>query len=327
MRADRLISIIMLLQTHGKMTAGELSRRLEVTVRTIYRDVTALNVAGIPIYTDRGPGGGIGLLESYRTTLTGLSEAEVRAFSMLNIPEPLVKLGVAHQLKSALLKLAAALPASQQGLGVTAQQRIYLDTAPWTPTEEPLKLFSVIQQAIWGGSLIWIRFRGRFDSELELELFPMGLVSKGNIWYLVGKCGEHMRVIEVKDILEARILDLACERDENFDLIRFWQGWCKEYNERRPAYWARVKIAPEATSKLSLYFGEDVKIQLNDREPPDKRGWITMSIQFEHFFQAREKLLSLGMAVEILEPEPLRLSVIDFAKQIVEYYRNVSPKR
>ena len=137
MRADRLISIVMLLQTHERMTADELSRELEVSPRTIYRDITSLNIAGIPIYTDRGPGGGIALLESYRTTLTGMNEDEARALFMLNIPQALVELGVDQKLKSALLKLTAALPPRQQNLQAHTQQRILLDSTPWQTTEEP----------------------------------------------------------------------------------------------------------------------------------------------------------------------------------------------
>lgn len=321
MRADRLISILMLLQTHERMTADELSKELDVSPRTIYRDITALNVAGVPVYTDRGPGGGIALLESYRTTLTGLNEDEARALFMLNIPEALVELGVDQKLKSALLKLAAALPPSQQGIGVSTQQRIYLDSTPWTPSEEPLHHLNAIQQAIWGENVVRLKFQGSFDSQLELEIFPMGLVAKGNIWYLVGKDGDHMRVIKVRDILEAHILEQRVGREENFDLVRFWQAWCKEYNDRRPAYWVRVKVAPGVITRLPLYFGEDVKTQVNETEPADSRGWISMDVQFEHLFQAREKLLSLGNAVEVLEPDPLRLSVIDFAKQIVDFYQ------
>ena len=127
MRADRLISIVMLLQTHERMTADELSQELEVSTRTIYRDITALNSAGIPIYTDRGPGGGIALLESYRTTLTGMNEEETRALFMLSIPHALVELGVGQELKSALLKLAVALPPGQQAVQADTQQRIFLE--------------------------------------------------------------------------------------------------------------------------------------------------------------------------------------------------------
>ena len=128
MRADRLISIIMLLQTHERMTAEQLSKELEVSQRTIYRDITALNIAGVPVYTDRGPGGGIALLEDYRTTLTGINEDEARALFMLSIPEALVDLGMAQKLKNALLKLAVSLPNERRELMTQTQQRIFLDS-------------------------------------------------------------------------------------------------------------------------------------------------------------------------------------------------------
>src|SRR4030042_2885928 len=136
MRADRLISIVMLLQTHEKMTAEELSKELEVSQRTIYRDIIALNVAGVPVFTGRGPGGGIALVESYRTTLTGMSEDEAQALFMLSIPEELQELGVGQKWNSALLKLAVALPEERRSVMVETQQRIYLDTTEWTPEPE-----------------------------------------------------------------------------------------------------------------------------------------------------------------------------------------------
>ncbi len=112
MRADRLLAMLILLQTRGRMTARELSEELEVSERTVYRDMLALGMAGMPVYTERGPGGGCTLLESYRTDLNGLTENEVRALFMLSIPAPLVDLGLSLELKAALLKLSAALPAS-----------------------------------------------------------------------------------------------------------------------------------------------------------------------------------------------------------------------
>ncbi|MGE5123230.1 MAG: helix-turn-helix transcriptional regulator, partial [Acidobacteriaceae bacterium] len=149
MRADRLISIIMLLQTHDRMTAEELSHQLEVSKRTIYRDILALNIAGIPLYTEPGPGGGIALVESYRTTLTGMSEGEAQSLFMLNIPHALVQLGVGQNLKRAMLKLAGALPADQQVEQARTQQRIYLDSTSWDEPATPSAHLGIIHQAVW----------------------------------------------------------------------------------------------------------------------------------------------------------------------------------
>lgn len=148
MRADRLLSLLMLLQIRGRMTAQELAQELEVTERTIYRDVLALSTSGVPVYTERGPGGGIELLEDYRTNLTGLTAEEVRALFMLSIPEPLEKLGVGRDLRAALLKLTAALQGRLRSEEERSHQRIYLDSVPWHQADKPLPFLSIIQQAV-----------------------------------------------------------------------------------------------------------------------------------------------------------------------------------
>jgi predicted DNA-binding transcriptional regulator YafY len=138
MRADRLISLLMFLQTRGRMTAQELAKELEVSERTVYRDIKALSTAGVPIYTMRGPGGGCALLDSYRTDLTGLTDDEVRALFMLSIPAPLAELGVSQELEAALLKLSAALPAARRYEENRVRQRILLDSIPWFHPHEPV---------------------------------------------------------------------------------------------------------------------------------------------------------------------------------------------
>jgi predicted DNA-binding transcriptional regulator YafY len=324
MRADRLISMVMLFQTHGKMTAKELSKELEVSQRTIYRDINALNVAGVPVYTDRGPGGGIALVESYRTTLTGISEDEARALFMLSIPEALIELGVGQRLKTALLKLTVALPPGQRMLAMQTQQRIYLDSTTWTPMEEPAIHINIIHQAVWQDKLLKLVYLGSFDTQIETEIAPLGLVSKLNTWYLMGMADGYLRVIRVRDICEVKIMEQGFYRDENFNLVTAWMDWCREYQEHRPIYRVKIKVAPELSNQLNLYLGEMVRFEIMKTEPGDESGWMVIGIYFENFFRARESILSMGRAVEVLEPEALKLSVIDFAKQIVDFYQTKS---
>jgi predicted DNA-binding transcriptional regulator YafY len=321
MRADRLISIVMLLQTRERMTAEELSQELEVSPRTIYRDITALNIAGIPIYSDRGPGGGIALLESYRTSLTGMSEDEAKALFMMSIPQALVDLGYSQKLKSALLKLAVAMPAGQQMMQAHTQQRIYLDSTPWTQKDEPAPHIGIIHHAVWQDKLVRLVYQGNFDTQIEAEIAPLGLVAKMNTWYLVGMDRGYVRVIKIEDILRVDILDQVFTRDKDFNLATFWKEWCKASQERRSVYIVQIKVAPELFSKLHLYLGEVAKYTISDTEPVDSKGWRVVIILFENFFRARESILNFGNAAEVLEPEALKLSVIDFAKQIVDFYQ------
>ncbi|HEX2910651.1 MAG TPA: HTH domain-containing protein [Chloroflexia bacterium] len=186
MRADRLIALLMLLQSHGSMTAQALAETLEVSERTIYRDINALGIAGIPVMTERGPGGGCSLLDSYRTNLTGLTEEETRALFMLNLPAPLSQLGVAPELKSALLKLSAALPVTRRSAEERVRQRIHLDATWWFQPEEPLPCLTKLYQAIWEDALVYVKYRVRFEprGEVEIEQLvePYGLVAKASVW-------------------------------------------------------------------------------------------------------------------------------------------------
>ncbi len=320
MRADRLISIVMLLQTQELITAEELARELEVSTRTIYRDITALNVAGIPIYTDRGPGGGIALLESYRTTLTGMSEDEARALFMLSIPQALVDLGVGQKLKTALLKLAVALPPGKQMVQAHTQQRIYLDSTSWDEPEEPSPHLGILHKATWEDRLVRIIYRGNFDAFIEFMVEPLGLVAKLNTWYLVGRDHGHTRVFKIADIIEVELSDQIFTREAGFDLECYWKEWCKASQSRRPVFTSRLKVAPSLLSKLHYYLDEGVRYSLDESVSEDSRGWKVITIYYEHFFQARESILSFGRAAEVLEPEALRCSVIDFARQIVDFY-------
>ncbi len=321
MRADRLISIVMLLQTHERMTAEELADELEVSPRTVYRDITALNIAGIPVYTDRGPGGGIALVDSYKTTLTGMKEDEARALFMMSIPESLVQLGVGQNLKSAWLKLAVALPPNQQRVQLATQQRIYLDSTPWKQTDETVPQISVLHSAVWENKEVNIIYQGSFETKIELDIEPYGLVSKLNEWYLVGKNLGYLRVIEVADILQVEILDHSFARDENFDLIAFWKEWCRSSQELRQVYTVILRMSPELLSRLSFYLGDRATYTLMEDDRGEDDGWKIVSIQYDNYFHARGSILNFGRAAEVLEPEALKLGVLDFAKQIQGLYQ------
>lgn len=315
MRADRLLSMMMLLQARGTLTARELAEVLEVSERTIYRDLDALSAAGIPVCTDRGPGGGCYLLDSYRTTLTGLSEGEIRALFMLSIPAPLVELGVSGELRTALLKLTAALPAGRQGEEERVRQRLHLDPSGWAESEEPALHLQTIYQAIWQDRRLHLAYRASFDTRIERLIAPYGLVAKAGEWYLVGARDDHICVIRVVDVLDAAILDEPITRPASFDLVGFWAEWCTTRQANRPHYSAIVRVSPQLIPYLGWTFGRRVDERIVEGEPPDEEGWITITLPFESLFAARERILGLGGAIEVLEPEALRESVRDFAAQ------------
>lgn len=320
MRADRLLSLLMLLQTRGRMTARHLAGELEVSERTIYRDIDALSIAGVPVYAERGPGGGCALLDSYRTSLTGLNEDEVRALFMLSIPAPLSDLGVAGELRAALLKLSAALPAGQHDNGERARQRIHLDSVWWFQDEETSPHLQVIHQAVWKNCILRLTVRLPFDTHVERLVKPYGLVAKTSVWYLVCGRDDHVRVQRLSDVVDVQLTGESFVRPVDFDLARFWQDWCRSYEDNRPYYPVTARVSPQFVASLPQYFGRRLP-DLTQIAPPDDAGWVTMILPFETFWDARRAVLSFGRAVEVLEPIALRKSVIDVAQQIVALYQ------
>lgn len=318
MRADRLLSLLMLLQTRGKLTARQLADELEVSERTIYRDIEALSIAGVPVYAERGPGGGCALLDSYRTTLTGLTADQVRMLFMLGIPAPLTDLGVTGELKAALLKLTAALPAAHQAEEQRVRQRVYLDPDRWPQDDDPVPYLHTVYRAIWENRKLVLSYR-LFDARVEHLVAPYGLVAKGGIWRLVACRDEHLRVYRLSHDLGVHLTDQPFERLPDFDLIAFWRGWCALYERRRPVYRVTVRVSPEMLSYLPHCFGQGINDQIAGA-PADPEGWRRLTLTFETFEAARGRILSLGRGVEVLGPLPLRRSVEDFARQIVGLY-------
>ncbi len=316
MRADRLLSILLLLQARGRMTAGVLAEELEVSVRTIYRDIDALSIAGVPVYTDRGPGGGVSLLDSYRTTLTGLKRDEARALLMLGIPAPLAELGMGQELGAALRKLAAALPAAFQGDDERVRQRIYLDPTGWSRSGEGMPHLETIHRAIWEDLLLQVRYQLPFETQADWQVAPYGLVAKDQAWYLVCDRDGHVRALRISRVLEARALEEGFVRPADFDLVAFWRLWCTERETNRPHYAVSVRVEPALVPFLSIVFGDRVV----EAAPPDADGGTEMEVEYESLYEARQHLLGYGGSVQVLRPWALRQSIRDFAQQTVKRY-------
>jgi predicted DNA-binding transcriptional regulator YafY len=310
----------MLLQARGRMTAAELARTLEVSVRTVYRDIEALGAAGVPVYTESGPGGGCALVEGYRTALTGLTAAEARALFMLSIPAPLAQLGLAGELKSALRKLAAALPAARRGDEARVQNRVHVDAVGWSAEGVAVPHLRTLYQAVWQERRLQMSYRTFLGFEVAQTIEPLGLVAKAGIWHLVYAFGGRVRARRVSDVLDARASDELFARPPDFDLAAFWQAACAEREANRLPFLARVRLGPALRPQLPHYFGEHTGNLLAGVEPADAEGWITATLPFESFEAARERILGFGGAAEVLAPEALRRSVADFATQALARY-------
>ncbi len=318
MRADRLLSLLMLLQTRGKMSARALADELDVAVRTVYRDIDALSRAGVPIYSEAGRGGGYALVDRYRTTLTGLTEGEIRALFMLNIPAPLDELGVHDELRAAQLKLSAALPAARQNEEQRARQRLHFDAAWWQQGGERVPHLQLIHTAVWQDGCVDIVYLTPFATRIARRVAPYGLVAKAGVWYLVSALANGtLHVQRVSGLLEVTLTEERFERPPEFHLARFWDTWCREHEALLVHFTAVVRVAPDFVPLLAHTFGTHM---LPDTAVIDDDGWMRLTLAFESFEAARDRLLGCGRGVEVLEPHALRCSIHDYAAQIVALY-------
>jgi predicted DNA-binding transcriptional regulator YafY len=317
MRADRLLLILLLLQAHQRMTARDLAQRLEVSERTILRDMTALGFAGIPVRAERGVGGGWTLLDSYRTTLTGLKEAEVQALFLTRPQRLLADLGLDKAAEVGLLKVLAALPSASQRGAQDISQRIHVDIGGWRRAEEATPQLPILQEAIWQEHRLRMVYQRGDESVVERVVDPLGLVAKGSVWYLVAGVEGEPRSYRVSRVQEASLLEEPCARPESFDLVEYWERSTKQFTAALPRYLATLRVEAGLLGRLRQ--GERYT-QLEAEEPPDAEGWAQVEMRFEEEHNAVEFILGFGDRIEVVEPDELRTQVIRQAEAILALY-------
>jgi predicted DNA-binding transcriptional regulator YafY len=328
-RADRLVSIVLLLQTRGRMTALDLAQRVGVSERTIYRDMSALSLAGVPVFAERGPGGGCGLVEGYRTTLTGMTEAEVRTLLLASAPGPLADLGLGGALDAALLKLLAALPATQRATAERMRERVYLDAASWGHSGEVEPHLGALHAAVWNERRVRLTYRKSNGDRVERVVDPLGLVAKASVWYLVAAQQERTRVYKVSRVLDLEVLDEACARLEGFDLARYWRESSTRFKASWASYPATLRASPQLVAALPQIYGDSADALLERAGPPDVDGWVTLTMLFDTMESALGRIVSFGALAEVLEPPELHARVFALAQELVAFYamRAAAPQR
>jgi predicted DNA-binding transcriptional regulator YafY len=303
MRATRLVSLLLLLQMRGQLTAQELAGHFDVSVRTIHRDVESLAAAGVPVEAVRGPAGGYRLAGGYRTKLTGLTAAEAEALFVA--PAPAAELGLGGVLANARLKVLAALPAELQERASRAERYFHLDTRGWFRGEDTVPHLPTLAAATWRERRLSARYReGRRVVHRTLD--PLGLVLKGGAWYLVARRSAGMRVYRVSRFVSVRIRDQGFDRAEDFDLAAFWQEWSRTFETSRP----RVEVTLRASELALRFLPRDL----------DASGDGVFTVGFESLEDAFRELLKFGPDAEVLEPRELRERIAATAKEVAELY-------
>lgn len=319
MRADRLLRMLMILQTRGRQTARYLAEELEVSVRTVYRDVTALSTSGVPVYTEKGPGGGIQLIEEYRTSLTGLSPEEVQALFMLNVPAAAASLGIGDEMQGAMLKLAAALPSYLQDAQAGVRQRIMIDTQWWQDRQDQVPSFlQELYRAVWEDRVVRIEVAYAFGYRDCHLVEAYSLVSLGRHWVLICRVEGHFKVFFAYDIHSLEVTDGKFVRDPDFDLGGFWRNWSSQSGIESPSYQVRLLVNDWALAYLRK---GPVNVSVESVSEADQEGRQNVSLRFAGFDNARRTILGLGGAARVLAPDALICSVRDYAEQILDQYQ------
>jgi len=303
MRADRLLSAVLLLQAHGRMTGRELAKRLEVSMRTLHRDMDALSAAGVPIYALRGARGGWQLDEGWRTQVPGLDEAELRALLMAQ-PRVIGDAGLAAAAESALAKLIASLPNSMREKAASIQQRLFVDTTGWRGRSEDLSMLPIVQDAVWRDrklAIVYAKNGSERGERVERTVDPLGLVAKSGTWYLVASTPAGLRTFRVSRIEKATVINQLCERPSDFELARYWQSSAQRFREGWPHYDALLRLHPEAAKLMKRWH-----TVTEDGREPDAEGWTTMTVHFDDEAHARFIVLAQASRIDVLEPAALR---------------------
>ncbi|HVV10746.1 YafY family protein [Amycolatopsis sp.] len=321
MRASRLLSVLLLLQNRGRLTAEELAAELEVSVRTVYRDIEALSAAGVPVYADRGRTGGYQLVDGYRTRLTGLTEEEAQSLALTGLPGAAAELGLGTVLAAAQLKLHAALPAELRTRAGHVAERFLLDVPGWFRGIESLPNLAELARAVWHSTRVKVRYRRWDNSEVERVLDPLGLILKAGNWYVAARRDGTDRTYRVSRILELEELGETFERPAEFDLAEYWRVWSEQFERRMYPRVAVVLLSPLGRDLVPFYLGAVGARALREtRGEPDEDGWLRVELPVEPGAPALGELLRFGPELRVLEPADLRARIAGAVAKMGENY-------
>jgi predicted DNA-binding transcriptional regulator YafY len=323
-RADRLVSLVLLLQARGRMTVTDLAAELEVSMRTVYRDLEALSAGGVPVLTTPGPGGGCELLDGYRFPLRGLRPEEAQALLVLGVPAALSELGLERAATAAHRQIRVT-----AGLASDAPQAsalVHLDMPRWFRAGEQVPQLATLAQALRRQRALDISYARGEDGARSRVVSPLGLVNKAGTWYLVaGTDSGRVTVFRAGRITQARELDRPAPRPAGFDLAGFWASWSADFAATRPRLPVRLRASPLALAAMPETLGENAQRALDAAAQPDAAGWRELTLEFEHERAAAHRLAGFGGEVEVIAPARVRDRLRQTARAILARYRQLGP--
>ena len=324
MRSSRLVATLMLLQARPIVTARELATELEVSLRTVYRDVEALSSAGIPVYAEQGRAGGYRLVDGYRTRLTGLTEDEALSLFVVGLPGPAADLGLGAEAASAERKLLAALGPEQRVRAGRLRDRFSLDTSTWYhPAEQPPHLAG-LATAVLEDRVVDIAYRRwQAPREVERRLAPYGLVLKNGTWYLAAAPADQpdgsVRTYRVSNVLRLAATEDRFDRPADFHLSDFWREHLDAFDRRRLTRTAVLRLSPSLVGSLPDLSDAALR-HAAEGVRPDDDGWTTVDLPIEYDELAARQLLAHAADVEVVSPASLRELLMEKARALLALY-------
>ncbi|MER7011268.1 WYL domain-containing protein [Saccharopolyspora sp. NPDC000359] len=322
MRASRLVSLLSLLQARGSMTGPELARELEVSERTVARDVLALAEAGVPVYAERGRAGGYRLLGGYRSKLTGLHQAEAEALFLFGVPTAAAEMGLGEAVAAARRKASAALPPPFRDAPERVGQRFHLDAPRWFREAETPAGLAELSRAVWSDLKVTACY-GRDGREVRRELEPHGLVLKAGVWYLIARREQRFLTYRVDRFRAVEVLGEPFDRAADFDLAAFWEEKSEEFARSLLRETVEIRVSPSGLRKLhSVADPAGAQAAEAAAGEPDAAGWVSTRLPVESLDIAYDQLLGLGPELEVLAPPELRARFARAARRATELYES-----
>jgi predicted DNA-binding transcriptional regulator YafY len=311
-RADRLVATLLFLQARGRVTASELADELEISVKTARRDLEALAMAGIPVYSQSGKGGGWQLLGGARTDLSGLTAAEARTLFLVAGPSA----AVTPDARAALRKLVRALPETFRADAEAAASAIVLDAAQWgTRASAPPRHLEILQRAVIDGVQVRLGYTDRQRATTDRIVHPLGLVAKGSTWYLVGDTDAGLRTFRLGRIRSVELTTDRVVRPDDFDLAEAWESVVARVDEQRRSVRTTIRVDPEAVNWLGGQFGTDLLVK---RTLPD--GRVEVELGGPHPAAIAERLAGWGRRIEVVGPAEVRVHLARIGTELVAAY-------
>ncbi len=325
MRASRLLSILIMLQLRGRLSAEALAQEFEVSVRTIYRDIDQLSAAGVPVYAERGRSGGFALADGYRTKLTGFTQAEADSLAFAGAETAAADLGLGPDLASARLKLFASLPTESGASAQSVAQRFHLDPLAWYGAAEPPHHLPVLARAVWSRQRIRVRYES-WKAVVRRDLDPLGLVLKGGLWYLVASAQRAApRTYRASAIQSLELLPAHFTRPRGFDLARYWNAWARDFEARLLSGRAVIEASPKGMRLLRDAFPRVAQAAAAKPARVCAEGWTRAEIPVESVDAAALQLLRLGAEVRVIRPPALARAIAAEAERVSALYRRRRP--